>query len=80
MPRVTHTATTNAPAVLQASGLTKVYGATGGATHTALDDFDLRVGQGEFLGVMGPSGSGKDSERDYPLLRLRETGKKRRTA
>jgi len=59
MPRVTHTATTNAPAVLQASGLTKVYGATGGATHTALDDFDLRVGQGEFLGVMGPSGSGK---------------------
>ena len=49
-----------APAVLKASGLTKVYGGTrGGASHTALQDFDLRVEKGEFLGIMGPSGSGK---------------------
>jgi len=49
-----------APAVLEASGLTKVYGGTrGGASHTALQDFDLRVEKGEFLGIMGPSGSGK---------------------
>ena len=48
-------------AVLEAKGLTKVYGAgsKGAATHTALEDFDLRVVEGEFLGIMGPSGSGK---------------------
>lgn len=61
MPRVVHTTTSQTPAVLEAAGLTKVYGATGGATHTALDDFDLRVRKGEFLGVMGPSGSGKST-------------------
>ncbi len=50
----------SAPAVLEAQGLTKVYGGTrGGASHTALEDFDLRVDRGEFLGIMGPSGSGK---------------------
>jgi len=49
-----------AEAVLEARGLTKVYGGTrGGASHTALQDFDLRVERGEFLGIMGPSGSGK---------------------
>ncbi|HEX6940089.1 MAG TPA: ABC transporter ATP-binding protein [Longimicrobiales bacterium] len=49
-----------APAVLEARGLTKVYGGSrGGASHTALQDFDLRVERGEFLGIMGPSGSGK---------------------
>lgn len=48
------------PAVLEARGLTKVYGGSrGGASHTALRDFDLRVARGEFLGIMGPSGSGK---------------------
>ena len=61
MPRVVHTTTTDTRAVLEASGLTKVYGAAGGATHTALDTFDLRVAPGEFLGVMGPSGSGKST-------------------
>ncbi len=61
MPRVMHTPTASQEAVLEASGLTKVYGAKAGATHTALDDFDLRVDQGEFLGVMGPSGSGKST-------------------
>ena len=60
-PRVIHCSTGGAPAVLEAAGLTKVYGAAGGSTHTALDTFDLRVGQGEFLGVMGPSGSGKST-------------------
>src|SRR5690606_13709043 len=57
-PRVS--ATRAAPAVLEARGLTKVYGGTrGGASHTALQDFDRRVEKGEFLGIMGPSGSGK---------------------
>jgi putative ABC transport system ATP-binding protein len=31
----------------------------GGSTVTALDDADLRVGEGEFMVVLGPSGSGK---------------------
>ncbi|MBX3140359.1 MAG: ABC transporter ATP-binding protein [Trueperaceae bacterium] len=46
-------------AVLEAAGLTKVYGSANGTAHTALDGFDLRILPGEFLGVMGPSGSGK---------------------
>jgi putative ABC transport system ATP-binding protein len=58
---VSHTATSASTAVLEASGLTKVYGSAAGAAHKALDDFDLQVPQGEFLGVMGPSGSGKST-------------------
>jgi ABC-type lipoprotein export system ATPase subunit len=50
----------HSPAVLEAAGLTKIYGSgKSGVSHTALDGFDLRVGEGEFVGIMGPSGSGK---------------------
>lgn len=45
--------------VLQASGLTKVYGSRGKVTTRALDNFSLSVQKGEFVGIMGPSGSGK---------------------
>lgn len=45
--------------VLQANGLTKVYGSKGKVTTRALDNFSLNVAEGEFLGIMGPSGSGK---------------------
>lgn len=45
--------------VLQANGLTKVYGSRGQVTTRALDNFSLEVEKGEFVGIMGPSGSGK---------------------
>lgn len=45
--------------VLEAQGLTKVYGSRGRAVTRALDSFSLAVTRGEFVGIMGPSGSGK---------------------
>ncbi|MDF2630199.1 MAG: transporter ATP-binding protein [Symbiobacteriaceae bacterium] len=45
--------------LLQATGLTKVYGSRKGITTRALDNFSLDVARGEFVGIMGPSGSGK---------------------
>jgi ABC-type lipoprotein export system ATPase subunit len=45
--------------LLQATGLTKVYGSRKGVTTRALDNFSLDVARGEFVGIMGPSGSGK---------------------
>jgi putative ABC transport system ATP-binding protein len=40
------------------TGVAKTYGA-GDTLVTAVDDVDLRIGQGEFLVIAGPSGSGK---------------------
>jgi ABC-type lipoprotein export system ATPase subunit len=45
--------------VLEAKGLTKVYGSRGKVATRALDNFELAVEKGEFVGIMGPSGSGK---------------------
>lgn len=45
--------------VLQADGLTKVYGSRNRVVTKALDNFSLNVREGEFVGIMGPSGSGK---------------------
>jgi branched-chain amino acid transport system ATP-binding protein len=43
-----------APAALEALGLAKRYGGV-----TAVDDVDLRLAEGELLGVVGPNGAGK---------------------
>ena len=45
--------------VLEAKGLTKIYGSRGKVNTRALSNFSLQVAEGEFLGIMGPSGSGK---------------------
>ena len=46
--------------VVEARGLTKVYG-EGNAQVIALDSASLAVGRGEFVAIMGPSGSGKST-------------------
>ncbi|MEW8977156.1 MAG: ABC transporter ATP-binding protein [Symbiobacterium sp.] len=45
--------------VLEAKGLTKVYGGRGKVATRALNNLSLQVEKGEFVGIMGPSGSGK---------------------
>jgi len=45
--------------VLEAKGLTKVYGGRGKVATRALSNLSLQVEKGEFVGIMGPSGSGK---------------------
>lgn len=45
--------------VLEAKGLTKVYGGRHKVATRALNNLSLQVEKGEFLGIMGPSGSGK---------------------
>jgi putative ABC transport system ATP-binding protein len=47
-------------AVIQTFGVTKTY-ASGGAPVNAVRGVDLRVEKGEFLAIVGPSGSGKSS-------------------
>ncbi len=53
--------------VLKIQGLTKTYGIKG-FTTVALDNIDMEVKKGDFLGVMGPSGAGKTT-----LLNLMST-------
>jgi len=48
------------PQLIQLEGVTKVYG-TGQAATYALRGIDVRIGQGEFVAVMGSSGSGKST-------------------
>lgn len=47
--------------ILETRGLTHVYGAGTPFERTALDHIDLRVEQGEILGIIGHTGSGKST-------------------
>src|ERR1700724_443116 len=44
--------------IIETHGLTKTFGKNGAAVH-ALRGIDLTVERGEFLALIGPSGSGK---------------------
>lgn len=46
--------------LIRLHGVTKVYG-TGSAAFQALHGVDLEIERGEFVAIMGPSGSGKSS-------------------
>lgn len=46
-------------AVIQVSGLRKVYRTRFGRSVTALDGIDLTVARGELFGLLGPNGAGK---------------------
>ena len=48
------------PALIELTGVTKVYGSGAAATH-ALRGVDLRIDEGDFVAVMGASGSGKST-------------------
>lgn len=50
----------NGTPLIELRGVTKVYG-TGGAAVQALRGVDLRIERGEFVAVMGASGSGKST-------------------
>lgn len=52
-------------AVVQLSGVNKVFGSTGSGAVHALQDIHLEIGANEFVSLIGPSGCGKST-----LLRL----------
>ena len=56
---MTHASSENGP-LIELKGVTKVYG-TGAASMQALRGIDLRISKGDFVAVMGASGSGKST-------------------
>ena len=58
--------------VLQAKDLKKIYGSGNNAVH-ALDGVDLSVKKGEFVAIVGTSGSGKSTPVSYTHLTLPTT-------
>jgi len=51
---------TNEKHLMELKGVTKIYG-SGRASMQALRGIDLRIGEGDFVAVMGASGSGKST-------------------
>jgi putative ABC transport system ATP-binding protein len=59
-PRLVRSESQTAPPLIELRNVSKVYG-TGSAAVLALDQVDLSIGDGEFLVIMGASGSGKST-------------------
>lgn len=59
-PAMNGAAARHGPALIELTGITKVYGQGQAAVH-ALRGIDLIIHEGDFVAVMGPSGSGKST-------------------
>ena len=60
--------------VIEFNSATKVYRSLLGRSVTAVEEFSLRVGEGEVLGIAGPNGAGKSTLISLLLGYLRPTG------
>src|SRR5712691_4792391 len=54
-------AATQAPATIELVGVSKRFRTPSGDIYTALTDFTLSVGRGEFVSIVGPTGCGKST-------------------
>jgi ABC-2 type transport system ATP-binding protein len=71
---VSHSGTAAArPDVIEFNSATKIYRSLLGRSVTAVEDFSLRVAEGEVLGIAGPNGAGKSTLISLLLGYLRPT-------
>jgi NitT/TauT family transport system ATP-binding protein len=54
-------ATTGGPATIELDGVSKRFRTPSGDIYTAITDFTLSVGRGEFVSIVGPTGCGKST-------------------
>ena len=59
--------------VIEFESATKVYKSLLGRSVTAVEDFSLRVAEGEVLGIAGPNGAGKSTLISLVLGYIRPT-------
>ena len=64
---------THEPDVIEYSSTTKIYRSLLGRPVTAVEDFSLRVTEGEVLGIAGPNGAGKSTLISLMLGYIRPT-------
>ncbi|HZI99370.1 MAG TPA: ATP-binding cassette domain-containing protein, partial [Gemmatimonadaceae bacterium] len=60
--------------MIEFESATKIYKSLLGRSVTAVEDFSLRVAEGEVLGIAGPNGAGKSTLISLVLGYIRPTG------